>query len=63
LVKKYQANSYVSLPIDNAEQFANDLGNIILGYQNKGLQVEIQYQQTESRVSALVLGYIVVTKL
>jgi hypothetical protein len=59
MMKKYQANSLISIHIDNADIFNQLLSERIQEYQDLNLEVEIQYQHSDKRISALVLAYIV----
>lgn len=56
-VKEYQANLLVSSPLNEAETFGKNLQDAIVGCQERGLIVEVQFQSDHSRFSALVLGF------
>jgi hypothetical protein len=58
MMKKYQANSLISVHLDNADIFNQLLSERLLEYQNLNMEVEIQYQHSDMRISALVLAYI-----
>jgi hypothetical protein len=56
-IKQYVAQNLCSAPIEQAESFMEDLSDSISRFQNKGLIVEVQFQPTQFRFSALVLAY------
>jgi hypothetical protein len=57
IVKEYQVHALVSAPLDEGQTFSDNLASHIADFQEKGMIVEIQYQQSETRFSALVLGF------
>ena len=60
-MKKYQSIAVVNLNINSSENFSNEVGKLIQKYQNKNMQVEIQYStciEGGSLInSALILAY------
>jgi hypothetical protein len=57
MMKTIYSQNLISAPIEDAEIFMQDLQKAVQGYQDKGLQVDIQFTTTVSRFSALVLAY------
>jgi hypothetical protein len=55
--KIYISTAHISVPFAKAEDFTKLLGDAVRRFQEIGLFVEIQYQQTETAISALVLAY------
>ena len=52
-----QSQQIISTPIEQAETFMEQMKEAIKAFQDKGLEVEVQFTTTVSRFSVLILAY------
>jgi hypothetical protein len=56
-MKKYDKLAHISVSSDKIDQFSSLIGERMDEYQQLGLTVEVQYQQSMGIYSVLILGY------